>query len=163
VQGNVFLKRKHMSRIALVILVAGLGLAGCASTPDAHLSAASDEMPTGYAGITTAMLALEIGKAVEQGSLARARNGIDLQLAQSLDWMSSASEAVASEESFKKGRSKLIALIKTRWLAQPPHFLGADTEAYLDSTCKVTPACPSGDIKQGTSGEEHLKKFDAER
>jgi hypothetical protein len=152
-----------MSRIAFVVFVAALGLAGCTSTPDTNLNAASDEMPTGYAGITTAMLALEIGKAVEQGKVTSARNGIDLQLAHSLDWMSHAPASVASEESFKKGRDKLITLIKTRWLAQPPHLLDAETEAYLDSTCKAIPACPSGDIKQETSGEEHLKDVDGKR
>lgn len=146
-----------MSRIALVVLITVLGPVGCASTP------ASDEMPTGYAGITTAMLALEIGQAVEQGNLASARNGIDLQLAHSLDWMSHAPATVAGEESFKKGRDKLLVLIKARWLAQPPHLLDAETEAYLDSTCKAIPACPSGDIEQETSGEEHLKEVDAER
>ena len=146
-----------MSRIAIVVLIAVLSLVGCASTP------ASDEMPTGYAGITTAMLALEIVKAVEQGNLASARNGIDLQLAHSLDWMAHAPATVAGEESFKKGRDKLIVLIKTRWLAQPPHLLDAQTEAYLDSTCKAISACPSGNIKQETSGEEHLKEVDAER
>jgi hypothetical protein len=152
-----------MSRIAFVVLITVLGLTGCASTPDTNLNAASDEMPTGYAGITTAMLAMEIGQAVEQGNLTSARNGIDLQLAHSLDWMSRAPATVVGEESFKKGRDKLIALIKTRWLAQPPHLLDTETEAYLDSTCKAIPACPSGDIKQETSGAEHLKEVDAER
>jgi hypothetical protein len=152
-----------MSRIAFVVLVTVLDLAGCASAPDANLNAASGEMPTGYAGITTAMLALEVGKAVEQGNLTSARNGIDLQLAHSLDWMSHSPATVAGEESFKKGRDKLITLIKTRWLAQPPHFLDAETEAYLDSTCKAIPACPSGDIKQETSGEDRLKDADGQR
>jgi hypothetical protein len=109
------------------------------------------------------MLALEIGKAVEQGNLTSARTAIDLQLAHSLDWMSHAPATVAGEESFKKGRDKLIALIKTRWLAQPPHLLDVETEAYLDSTCKASPTCPSGDIKQETSGEEHLKDVDGQR
>lgn len=153
-----------MSRLAFVFVIAVLGLAGCASTPDANLNAAAnDEMPTGYAGITTAMLALEIGKAVEQGNLTSARNAIDLQLSHSLDWMSHAPMKTADEESFKKGRDKLIALIKTRWLAQPPHFLDAATEAYLDSTCKAIAACPPGDINQETSGEEHLKEIDSKQ
>jgi hypothetical protein len=114
-------------------------------------------MPTGYAGITTAVLALETGKAVEQGNLTSARNAIDLQLAHSLDWMSHAPTKVADQESFKKGRDRVIALIKTRWLTQPPHFLDVEAEAYLDSACKAIPACPSGDIKQETSGEERLE------
>lgn len=151
-----------MSRLALVFVIAVLGLAGCASTPDANLNrVANGEMPTGYAGITTAMLALETGKAVEQGNLTSARNAIDLQLAHSLDWMSHASKKTVDEESFKKGRDKLITLIKTRWLARPPHFLDPATESYLDSTCKTIPACPPGDVNQETSGEEQLKEVES--
>src|ERR1044072_7142041 len=85
--------------------IAALALAGCASTPDAKLNrAASDEMPIGYAGITTAMFALQIAKAVEQDNSASAQNAIDLQLAQSLHWMSQAPMEIAGQESFKKGR-----------------------------------------------------------
>jgi hypothetical protein len=148
----------------MLIGVPLFAIASCMGTGSGTRETEADgQMPTAYAGITTVGLTLEIAKAVDAGDSNRTRDAIDSQLVQALGWISEAPADVRGEESFRKGRDRLVTLVKTRWLAQPPQFLDAGLENFVNSVCEGISDCPRGDIQQESTGEQYLKGTEERR